>query len=104
MTDEDRILQAELAADLHHVAGIAGQACVFGAVIGLKIRSAGSDVVEYYCHVVPFEGRRYEAPHVLVAAEPVREEHGAAGAANAHVVPFEDACHSDFLMNASIHT
>jgi hypothetical protein len=43
---------------------------------------------------VPFELRRHEPPHVLIAAEAVSENHGpASGTTNVHIVSFNHAWH-----------
>jgi hypothetical protein len=95
MSDEYRVLQAEFAADFDDVVGIAGQRRILGLVVGLEIRPASADVIENDRHVVFFELRSHEPPHVLVAAEPVREDHGPVAAApNMHVVSLENACHT----------
>ena len=94
MPDEYRVLQAELAADFDDVVGIAREGRILGLVVGFQIGPAGADVIEKDRDEVLFERWRHEPPHVLVAAEPVREDHGpVAGAANMHVVSFHHARH-----------
>ena len=75
MADEDGVLQVQLSADLDHVIGIAGQARIFGPVVGAKVRAAGADVVEQDSAEILFERGRHESPHVLVATEAMGEHH-----------------------------
>jgi hypothetical protein len=55
-----------------------------GAPSASMTRTAGADVVEQHHPVVGLERRGHEAPHVPVAAEPVREHHRAAALASGH--------------------
>jgi hypothetical protein len=56
-------------------------------IVRLQVALAGTDVVEEHDLVVVLERRRHEAPHVLVAAESVREQHGLLAASrDLHVV------------------
>ena len=58
-----------------------------------EIGLARADVVEQDDPVVVLERGRDEAPHVLVAAEAVREEHGLGAAAeDLHVVAVQNRC------------
>ena len=75
VADEDHVAQLQLAADLEHVVGVALQRVVLAAVVGGEVGAAGADVVEEDDAVVVLERRRDEAPHVLVAAEAVGEDH-----------------------------
>jgi hypothetical protein len=52
------------------------QRTVFLPVISLHVRGAAADQVEGDNPEFFIEGRRQIAPHALVAAEPVREQHG----------------------------
>ena len=83
MPDEDRVGHVERPADLQYVVGVAVEAAVAFAIVCPEVRRPGADVVEEHHSVVVLEGRRHEAPHVLVATEAVREEHGASVRASA---------------------
>src|ERR1700760_3057741 len=88
MPNKDSIFQPQLAANLHHVPGIAGQRRIFGAIISREVRTAGADVVEQHDLEIVLKLRRHEAPHVLVAAETMGEHHAPpASSAHVHVVP-----------------
>src|SRR3982075_135599 len=94
MADEDRVFQVQFAPDLDDVVGIAEKRRIFAGVVGRKVGPASAYMVEEHDLEVPFELRRHEPPHVLVAAEAVGENHGSVpGAANVHIVPFDYACH-----------
>ena len=94
MAHEDGVLQVQFASDLDHIVGIAGKRRILAGIVGRKIGAAGADMVEQHDLEVPFELRRHEPPHVLIAAEAVGEDHGSvAGATDVHVVPFDYACH-----------
>ncbi len=87
VADEDAAFDIERAGDLHHVFRIARQRGVLQRIIGREVRAAGPDVVEQHHAEAILEVRRHEAPHVMVAAEPMREHHGAvAPAADLHIV------------------
>src|SRR5579872_6475294 len=102
MTYEHRILEAELGADFDYVVGVAGEARIFGPVVGRQVGVARADVVENNCHEVFFERGGHEPPHVLVTAEAMREDHCAiAGAANVDVVPFDYACHHKLSLSST---
>ena len=75
MADKHCVLQSQSTTDLHDVVGVAGKRRVLGLVIGRKVGSSRADVVEKHHLEVVFELRRHEAPHVLIAAEAVREDH-----------------------------
>ena len=82
-----RVAQLQLAADLDHIVRVSCQRAVFLRIVGREIGSAGADVIEQDRAEVLLERRRHEPPHVLIAAEPVREHHGAlAGPPRLHVV------------------
>ena len=68
-------VELELFADLEHVSGVAVEGAVFRSIVGRKIRSASADVVEQHDAIRVLEGRGHVAPHVLVAAKTVREDH-----------------------------
>ena len=76
MADENRLAEAEFVADLHDVIGISGEIRVFGGIVGREIGAAGADMIEQDRPETAFERRRHVAPHVLVAAEAMREHHG----------------------------
>ena len=77
MPDEDRIGHLERPADLQHVGGVALEAAVASGIVRGKIRGARAHVIEENHPVVGLKRRRHQAPHVLVATEPVGEDHGA---------------------------
>jgi hypothetical protein len=57
-------------------------------------------VIEQHHLVVAFERRRDESPHVLVAAETVREHHGSRTSPSDHdVVPLESGLASEHCSN-----
>ena len=68
-------LQAELAADLDDVVGISVERCILRRVVGGEIGLPGADMVEQHGPEIRLEGRRDEAPHVLIAAEAMGEDH-----------------------------
>ena len=61
-------------------------------VVGALVRAAGADVVEQHDPVVVLERGRDQAPHLLIAAEAMREEHRLRRlrAGNPHVVARRD--------------
>src|SRR5215210_4567619 len=67
--------QLELAADLQNVVSVTLQRVVFGEVVGREIGPPRANVVEQHDLVLTLESRRDQAPHVLIAAEAVREHH-----------------------------
>ena len=73
MADEDHRPAADGVDQLDHVVGIALQAGVLAVVVGRQVRMPGADQVEQYHAVITREAGRQLAPHVLVAAEAVRE-------------------------------
>ena len=81
MPDEDDIFQPELFADLQHVTRVSVEGAVLRSIVRREVRSAGADVIEEHDPIRVLEGRCHEAPHVLVAAEAVREEHRLVAAA-----------------------
>jgi len=87
VADEHDVFERELAADREHVVHVAVEPFVLRAIVGASVRAAVADIVEEHDSVVVLEGGRDEAPHVLVAAEAVREEHRLrAAAGDLHVV------------------
>ena len=88
---EDDVLEVKGTADLQDVVGVAPQVGVSVRVERRQVGPAGSHVVEEDDPMGVLEGRGDEAPHVLVAAEPVREQHGRAvgPARHDHVVAGE---------------
>ena len=83
--DEDHVPEPELVADLEHVLGVAVERGVALRVVGGQVGAARADVVEEDDPMIVREGGRDEPPHVLVAPEPVREEHRLPRHAPAHV-------------------
>ena len=73
VADEDDVFEAELVTDLEHVVGVALERAVLRAAVGAQIRTSRPDVVEQDDPVRVREGRRDEAPHVLIAAVAVGE-------------------------------
>ena len=91
MADEHGVLQLQLPPDFDDVLGIAGQRRVLSVIISRKVGTSGADVIEQHDLEVAFECRRHEAPHVLVTAEAMRENHGAlALSAHMDVVSCQD--------------
>ena len=76
--DEDHVPQVELGADVEHVVGVALQGGVAHGVVRREVRAAAAHVVEADHAEVVLERGGDEAPHVLVAAESVGEDHGPA--------------------------
>ena len=74
--DEDHLADAELVDDLVQVVGMAVQRVVLGGVVRGEIRHPASDQIEGHDPVAVGEGRRQQAPHALVAAEAMGEDHG----------------------------
>jgi hypothetical protein len=88
VTHEDRVLEPQFVADLQHVLGIAGERAVLAAVVSRVVGAAGADVIEEHDAVTVLEGGEHPAPHLLVAAEAMREhEWRAALSADRDVVP-----------------
>ena len=73
MTDKDRVLETELAADFDDVVGVAGKIGVFCGIVGPQIGAARPDMVEKNGPKPVLKGGRHMPPHVLVAAKSVRE-------------------------------
>ncbi len=92
MADEHDIAQVELAADVEHVGGVAVQRAVAMPVVGREVGLAGADIVEQDDAEAVLERRPDVAPHDLVAAEAVREDHRPAigGTVQLDVVASED--------------
>ena len=87
MADEDRVLEFELIADLDDVVGITLERGILGRIVGLEIGAARADMIEQHGPEPVLEGRRNMPPHVLVAAEAMREHHrGRAGAFDVNIV------------------
>ena len=63
------------AAEFDHVVGVAVERGVLLRVVGREVGAAGADVVEQERAELALEGGSHEAPHVLVAAEAVGEDH-----------------------------
>ena len=76
MADEHAAGDVERPTDLDQIVGIAVEAGIFAGIISGKVRPARTDVIEQHREMVGLESRRDEAPHVLVAAEAMRENHG----------------------------
>jgi hypothetical protein len=70
------VLEVQLAADRQDVVRIALKGAISDLVEGGLIRLAVANVVEENDPVAVLEGRGDVAPHVLVAAIAVGEEHG----------------------------
>ena len=82
---------AERVADIEDVVGVSVQPAVAIGVIGSEIGAASADVVEQNNAVIRLECGGDEAPHVLVAAEPMREHHRlGAGTGESHVIASEN--------------
>ena len=73
MPDEDDVAQAQLVADGEHVLGVPVEGAVTVTVVGRRVGTSGTGVIEQDDRVIGLEARSDEAPHLLVAAEPVRE-------------------------------
>ena len=92
MTDEHSVLQAQFAANLDDVLGVAGKRGILCMVVGRKVGASGTDVIEKHHFKFVFEFWRHEAPHVLVAAEAVGENHSSvAVSTHLDVVSCQDA-------------
>ena len=70
---EDHVVKVQRVDDLDDVVGVARQRGVARGVVRRQVGPARADVVEQDHPVAVREARRDVAPHVLVAAEPVRE-------------------------------
>jgi hypothetical protein len=87
VADEDHRPVRALVQEFDHVVGIAVQRLVFVVVIRAQVRTAAADQVERDRAETLRECRGQEAPHRLVASEPVREDHRCrAGASDTYVV------------------
>lgn len=75
MPHEHRASKVERVAHVHHVLGVTGEGRVAGLAERGEVRAARAHVVEQHHPVVLGQGWDGEAPHVLVAAEPVRKNH-----------------------------
>ena len=94
MSDEHRILQLKSAPDPYHIFGITVELSVFRRLVRGEVGSAGADMIEKNDAEIRFEGASYRIPHVLIAAEAVREHHGArARARDVHVIAAEHHVH-----------
>jgi hypothetical protein len=90
MADEDTAFHGQFTAKSDDVVGIALEGCIIDGIIGPEIGPARTDMVEKDDAMIGLEGRRHEAPHVLVAAEAMGEHHGGrAAAAHFGVVPLQ---------------
>ena len=69
------VAQVERVADVEHVLRVAVERRVALGVVRREVGLARADVVEQDDPVVVLERGRDEAPHVLVAAEAVGEQH-----------------------------
>jgi hypothetical protein len=91
VTDEDHVLELQLATDLQDILRVAIERAVLFAIVGSHIGPASADVIEQHDAEAVLEGRRHEAPHVLIAAETVREQHAlVATAGDADVIALGD--------------
>src|SRR3954451_10257284 len=77
MADEHRIPKLQLAADLDDVVGIAFKGGVSSLGKRAEVGPAGADVIKKNGPEPVPESGFDEAPHVLVAAEAMGEDHGA---------------------------
>ena len=75
MPDEHHILQVQLPAQLENVLRVTVKAGVPLRVVGRHVGLTGTDMVEYHHPEPVLERRRDVTPHVLITAEPVREQH-----------------------------
>ena len=75
MADEDDILEPQLFADIEHVSGVSVERAVLRSIVRRQIRPTRAHVIEQDDAIRVLEGRSHVAPHVLVAAKAVREEH-----------------------------
>jgi hypothetical protein len=92
MAHEDGVLEGQLVPDFDYVIRITGQRRIFAGVVSREVGAAGADMVEQHNSEVLLELRRYEPPHVLIAAETMGEDHGPfAGTVKVHFVPFDYA-------------
>ena len=73
MPDEDHLPQVQLAADLPYVVRVAVQGRVPLLPPGREVRAARTHMVEQHDPEPLGEDRSHQTPHVLVAAEPVRQ-------------------------------
>jgi hypothetical protein len=81
------VCEIEFLADLDEIIGITLEVGIFIAAISGKVGAAGPDMIERHDSEILLECRRDEAPHVLIAAETMREEHGAVAApTHLHIV------------------
>jgi hypothetical protein len=91
MTDEYAVLDPKLLPDLDDVGRISIQATIFLEIVGGEICPPGADMVERH-HAKTVRESRHDVPsHVLIAAEPVGEQHRLRPVANGlHVVAIDD--------------
>jgi hypothetical protein len=74
VADEHHVCELQLLQDLEQVVGVPVQRVVFREVVRLEVRPARAHVVEDDHAVVGEERGGDFAPHILVAAESVRED------------------------------
>src|SRR3982750_3027647 len=91
MADEDDRRSAHGFNDLQNVICIAVQYRVFFAAVLCQVRLSGTHEVEQYNPIVVHKSGGQKAPHVLVAAVTVSEQHGLAAVSDdVDVVSLED--------------
>ncbi len=79
------------ASDLHDVTGIALKRHIFRRVVSAEVGTPGSDMIEKDRAKIRLEGRRHEAPHVLIATETMSEDHDAGAVTHfTNIVSFKD--------------
>src|SRR5690242_4860050 len=75
VADEDYVMKIELVNDIEHIVGVAAQCRIFLGVVVVEVGFTRANVIEQYDAVVVLERGHDESPHVLIAAEAVREQH-----------------------------
>jgi hypothetical protein len=90
MADEDRPFETERRADLYDIVGVAREMGIFVAVVGREVRPAGTDMIEQDNAKLVLEVAGDVAPHILVAAETVREHYRAlTGPEDLHIISLD---------------
>ncbi len=91
MADKHRILQIEGAPDFNNVVRVTLKVRIFVTVISRQVSTARADMIEQDYSKIGLESLRNTRPHILVATEAMRKNHGAhAFAGDLHIVALQN--------------
>ena len=97
MPDENPTGHLQSAAEFNDIISVAVKRAVFGRVVGQEVRPACADIVKEDDAVLVFESGGHEPPHVLIAAETMREDDSSGAGASLCYVKFLDDRQSAIL-------